>query len=448
MSVNPFYSTYLALNIYYYYRLFTNFIGSNGLFALAAFFFTDVYAQNPAKVGFSVCVRVAPAQPQHSFTLLWQRTRRRYPIADTCVQLTALVSHSIQLLVIEADGYATQQITIRSDTLRAEQTLNVNLTEKINQLAEVRVRSKKTSWLRGDTLVINAGAVETEPNGSAGDLLDNITEATFFGGTLRIGGKEIGKVYIEGKEAKEGSLSSVLNSLRADMIKTIDVYLRTVDGREMYVMDIKLNAARRRGFYGNGMAGVGSREAEYGRVNRVDGANLLTVQGNRSTANDLYRFLAQMRSEPPELLPFNRAYSLAEFVENSRQQTIVFKPRLVNQYDVSMGDNRQSGGSAALSQTLGRRITLTATVGYEQSTRQQATETLAQTLTGLTDQRVQTADRDSTRPHQLMANWQFVWRPGAADVIKLAGSLIHESTNSDELGKQNNQLLILTLAFE
>ena len=409
---------------------------------LATLFFTDVHAQNPANVGFSVCVRVIPVQPQRSFTLLWQRSRRSYPLTDTCVQVTALASHSARLLVIEADGYVTQQINIRSDTLRAGQTIYVNLIEKINQLDEVRVRSKQTSWSRGDTLVINAGAVETEPNGSASELLDNIAEATSFGGTLRIGGKEIGKVYINGKETKEGNLSSVLNSLRADMIKTIDVYPRTVDGREMYVMDIKLNTDRQRGFYGNGLVGGGSRDVGYGRVNRIDGANLLTIQATKSSANDLYRFLGQTRSEPPEVLPFNKAYSLAEFVENSRYQSVVFKPRPVNEYDLSLGDNRLFGGSAALSQALGKRVTLTAGVGYEESTRRQATETLVRTITGPTDQRVQTVDTDSTRPRQLTANWQFVWRPAPADVIKLAGNLTHESTVANELGRQNSQLLV------
>lgn len=387
-------------------------------------------------------MRITPADTQRSFTLLWQRTRRSYPAADTCVQLSALVSHSARLLVIEADGYVTQQIIIRPDTLRAGQTIYVNLVEKINQLAEVRVRSKKTSWLRGDTLVINVGAVETEPNGSANELLDNIAEATSFGGTLRIGGKEIGKVYIDGKETKEGNLSSVLNSLRADMIKTIDVYPRTVDGREMYVMDIKLNTDRRRGFYGNGLAGGGSRDVGYGRVNRVEGANLLTIQATKSSANDLHRFLGQTRSEPTETLPFNKAYSLAEFVENSRYQSVIFKPRLVSEYDLSVGDNRLFGGSAALSQALGKRITMTAGVGYEESTRRQATETQARTVTGPTDQRVQTVDTDSTRPRQLTANWQFVWRPAPADVVKLAGNLTRESTVADELGRQNSQLIV------
>lgn len=186
---------------------------------------------------------------------------------------------------VEAEGYDAQLISFRPDTLR--RPLTVQLARRTVQLREVVVQSNSGARYRGDTLVISVDSIKTQPHASATDLLNNMAGASVdAGGQVKILGKNVSQVTVEGKPLYGGNPKAALAALNADMIKNLEV-TEIPGGEGETSLNIRLKDDRKTGAYGrlDGLLGSSRTFATAGRVSQVRPGRLLSAF---VTANNIY----------------------------------------------------------------------------------------------------------------------------------------------------------------
>jgi len=237
-------------------------------------------AQRP--VTYPVCLKFAV--PAHRTVLLNQQLRVRVA-ADTCLRLAYPAAAEATLLV-EAEGCFAQAVRFRPDTLRGP--LRVVLLPREVELKEVVVQSASAARYRGDTLVLRVDSVRTQPHASASDLLNNMAGASVdANGQVRILGKNIGQVTVEGKPLYGGNPKAALAALNADMIKNLELSEVPGAGDGGASLNIRLKDDHKAGSYGrvDAQAGTGGTYAAAGRVSQVQGGRFLS---GFATANNIY----------------------------------------------------------------------------------------------------------------------------------------------------------------
>lgn len=238
-------------------------------------------AQQAAK--YTVCLRFVTAAPR---TVQLNQQRPFRVAADTCLQLPRPAAPLVSLLV-EAEGCFAQTIRFRPDTLRGP--LRVWLLPREVALREVVVQSASAARYRGDTLVLRVDSVRTQPHASASDLLNNMAGASVdASGQVRILGKNIGQVTVEGKPLYGGNPKAALEALNADMIKNLELSeVPGAGGEGGASLNIRLKDDHKAGSYGrvDALAGTHGTYAAAGRVSQVQGSRFLSAF---ATANNIY----------------------------------------------------------------------------------------------------------------------------------------------------------------
>ncbi len=238
-------------------------------------------AQQPAR--YTVCLRFVTAAHR---TVQINQQRSLRVTADTCLQLPVPAGPLASLLV-EAEGCFAQAIRFRPDTLRGP--LRVWLLPREVELREVVVQSASAARYRGDTLVLRVDSVRTQPHASASDLLNNMAGASVdASGQVRVLGKNIGQVTVEGKPLYGGNPKAALEALNADMIKNLELSeIPGAGGEGGASLNIRLKDDRKAGSYGrvDALAGTHGTYAAAGRVSQVQGSRFLSAF---ATANNIY----------------------------------------------------------------------------------------------------------------------------------------------------------------
>jgi hypothetical protein len=166
-----------------------------------------------------------------------------------------------------------------------------------SMLDNVVVRAKPVQ-VKGDTVEFNATSFKSnKPNAVVEDVLKKIPGVEIDeDGVIKVGGKEVKKILIDGKVffANDPKLAS--KNLRADIINKIQVFEKRSDKSEFTGFDdgsgeptinLTLKPDKRKGMFGKATVGVGN-DGYYrsnGNINRFDKGEQLSFTGQANNIN-------------------------------------------------------------------------------------------------------------------------------------------------------------------
>lgn len=169
---------------------------------------------------------------------------------------------------------------------------NIELSQAVvtAQLKEVQVKE--------DTIIFNADAFKV-PEGSVLEELIRKLPGAEVGddGTVKINGKTVKKILVEGKEFFSTDKNMAMKNLPTEIIDKIKTYDKQSDlsritgiddGNEETVIDIGIKKGMKKGWFGNLDLGFGSRHRFAGRamINRFTDKRQTSVVGSYNNTND------------------------------------------------------------------------------------------------------------------------------------------------------------------
>ena len=162
----------------------------------------------------------------------------------------------------------TKDIKITADKDVALGTVSLEPDAIMLQGATVTGRAAKVT-LKADTFVYNAAAFRTPEGSVVEELVRRLPGAEVSDdGTIKINGKEVKKILVDGKEFMTGDTKTAMKNLPTNIIDRIKAYdqqsdLARVsgidDGQEQTVLDFGIKPGMNRGFMTNNDVGLGTR---------------------------------------------------------------------------------------------------------------------------------------------------------------------------------------------
>lgn len=149
-----------------------------------------------------------------------------------------------------------------------------------------------------DTLLYNANAYRTPEGAMLEELVKKLPGAEVDdSGNIKINGKDIKKLMVNGKEFFGGDVQTGLKNLPVDMVENLKTYDRQSDmarvtgiedGEEETVLDLTVKKNMNQGLFGNIDLGIGTekRYTSRGMMNYFNGSTQLTFMGGANNVND------------------------------------------------------------------------------------------------------------------------------------------------------------------
>ena len=154
-------------------------------------------------------------------------------------------------------------------------TLTIEADAVLLKEAEV-VKNQAKVYSKDDTLVYNASAYRSPEGSVVEELLKKLPGAEVSDdGTIKINGKTVQKIKVDGKEFMTGDTKTAIKNLPTSIVERIKTYdeksdLSRVtgidDGNEQMVLDFGLKRGMNRGMFANVDAGVGTKHRYSGRA--------------------------------------------------------------------------------------------------------------------------------------------------------------------------------------
>ena len=127
-----------------------------------------------------------------------------------------------------------------------------------------------------DTLMYNTSAYRVTEGAMLEELIKKIPGAEIDEeGNVKINGKEVKKIMVEGKEYFGGDVKTGLKNIPVDMVDKIRAYDKESDlaritgiedGDEEMVLDLKVKKGMNKGWFGNADGAIGDKKRYLGRV--------------------------------------------------------------------------------------------------------------------------------------------------------------------------------------
>ncbi|MCS4166190.1 outer membrane beta-barrel protein [Sphingobacterium paramultivorum] len=167
----------------------------------------------------------------------------------------------------------------------------VKLSKAALLLEEVQVNGKIPVVIKGDTIEYDAGSFKVEKDAKVEDLLKVLPGITMDGsGKIIAQGKEVKKVLLDGEEFFGDDPTLITKNIRSDMVSKVQVYekksdlaVRTGvdDGERTQTIDIKLKEDKKKGMFGQAVAGAGTDKYYGGKVmlNKFKGSQKIAAYG-------------------------------------------------------------------------------------------------------------------------------------------------------------------------
>lgn len=145
--------------------------------------------------------------------------------------------------------------------------------------------------IKGDTIEYDAGSFKVEKDAKVEDLLKVLPGITMDGsGKIIAQGKEVKKVLLDGEEFFGDDPTLITKNIRSDMVSKVQVYekksdlaVRTGvdDGERTQTIDIKLKEDKKKGMFGQAVAGAGTDKYYGGKVmlNKFKGSQKIAAYG-------------------------------------------------------------------------------------------------------------------------------------------------------------------------
>ncbi|WP_343567439.1 outer membrane beta-barrel protein [Sphingobacterium sp.] len=167
----------------------------------------------------------------------------------------------------------------------------VKLSKAALLLEEVQVNGKIPVVIKGDTIEYDAASFKVEKDAKVEDLLKVLPGITMDGsGKIIAQGKEVKKVLLDGEEFFGDDPTLITKNIRSDMVSKVQVYekksdlaVRTGvdDGERTQTIDIKLKEDKKKGMFGQAVAGAGTDKYYGGKVmlNKFKGSQKIAAYG-------------------------------------------------------------------------------------------------------------------------------------------------------------------------
>ena len=174
-------------------------------------------------------------------------------------------------------GYKTlfRNINIADNKPVAMGTLTINPDAVMLKGTEV-VKNMAKVTTKDDTIIYNAGAYRAPEGSVVEELLKKLPGAEVSDdGTIKINGKTVQKIKVDGKEFMTGDTKTAVKNLPTSIVDRIKTYeeksdLSRVtgidDGNDQMVLDFGLKAGMNRGMFANIDGGVGTHKRYAGRA--------------------------------------------------------------------------------------------------------------------------------------------------------------------------------------
>ncbi|MEZ4776613.1 MAG: TonB-dependent receptor [Bacteroidia bacterium] len=183
------------------------------------------------------------------------------------------------ILQITYIGYrqASRTLSVKGDT--PEINLGDIPLEPLDlSLGEVTIEGQRTPILiKRDTIEYNADAFQTQPNAVVEDLLKKLPGVEVDqNGTIKAQGKEVRKVYVDGKEFFGDDPKIASKNLPANAVDKVQVYDKKSDfaeftgiddGQREKTINLSLKEDKKKGVFGNVTGGYGTKDRFEGRAN-------------------------------------------------------------------------------------------------------------------------------------------------------------------------------------
>ena len=168
----------------------------------------------------------------------------------------------------------TKQINIRDGKDYSAGTITMEPDAIMLKGATVTARASKVT-LKADTFMYNASAFRTPEGSVVEELVKRLPGAEVDdNGTIKINGKEVKKILVDGKEFMTGDTKTALQNLPTNIIDRIKAYdqqsdLARVsgiqDGEEETVLDFGIKPGMNKGLMANIDLGIGTHSRYFGR---------------------------------------------------------------------------------------------------------------------------------------------------------------------------------------
>lgn len=209
-------------------------------------------------------------------------------------------SNGKYLLKISSVGYTTQikHIVIAEDKNLAMGKITMGADAIMLKGATVTAQAAKVV-VKEDTFIYNSAAYRTPEGSVIEELVRRLPGAEVSDdGTIKINGKEVKKILVDGKEFMTGDTKTALKNLPTSIVDKIKAYdeksdLSRVtgidDGEEQTVLDFGLKRGRNKGIFSNIdlAAGTHRRYSEKFMGAYFNSDNRFMVFGNVNNVNDM-----------------------------------------------------------------------------------------------------------------------------------------------------------------
>lgn len=204
------------------------------------------------------------------------------------------------LLKVSFIGYVTKIIPVQlTANVPAKKMGNIELATDAVMLQEaVVVAEAPQVTVVEDTLMYNSSAYRTPEGAMLEELVKKLPGAEIDDdGNVKINGKDLKKIMVDGKEFFGGDVKTGLKNLPVDMVDKLKTYDKKSDlarvtgiddGEEETVLDLTVKKGMNQGWFGNADLGAGTKDRYTGRMmlNRFVDKNQFSIIGSANNVND------------------------------------------------------------------------------------------------------------------------------------------------------------------
>ncbi|OCR38806.1 TonB-dependent receptor [Bacteroides fragilis] len=204
------------------------------------------------------------------------------------------------LLKVSFIGYVTKIIPVQlTANVPAKKMGNIELATDAVMLQEaVVVAEAPQVTVLEDTLMYNSSAYRTPEGAMLEELVKKLPGAEIDDdGNVKINGKDLKKIMVDGKEFFGGDVKTGLKNLPVDMVDKLKTYDKKSDlarvtgiddGEEETVLDLTVKKGMNQGWFGNADLGAGTKDRYTGRMmlNRFVDKTQFSIIGSANNVND------------------------------------------------------------------------------------------------------------------------------------------------------------------
>ncbi|CDD40030.1 putative uncharacterized protein [Bacteroides fragilis CAG:47] len=204
------------------------------------------------------------------------------------------------LLKVSFIGYVTKIIPVQlTANVPAKKMGNIELATDAVMLQEaVVVAEAPQVTVVEDTLMYNSSAYRTPEGAMLEELVKKLPGAEIDDdGNVKINGKDLKKIMVDGKEFFGGDVKTGLKNLPVDMVDKLKTYDKKSDlarvtgiddGEEETVLDLTVKKGMNQGWFGNADWGAGTKDRYPGRMmlNRFVDKTQFSIIGSANNVND------------------------------------------------------------------------------------------------------------------------------------------------------------------